>query len=216
MNGFAGALIVAALLSSCFAAEADELKIAEFSSGSLSGWEIKPYQGKTDYSFTIDNGRKVLKAVSSKAASGYVKKIKVDPKRYPTLRWSWKVDHSLEKENVDKKEGDDFAARVYVVFPRSFFWRMRAINYVWSSKMPQGSHAPSPYTDNSIILAVESGNAKAGTWVMEERNIYEDYKNMFGEEPPKAGAIAIMTDTDDTGDRVTAWYGDIFLRENPL
>jgi hypothetical protein len=60
---------------------------------------------------------------------------------------------------------------------------------------------------------VESGDEKAGTWVSEERNIREDYRRFFGEEPPRVGAVAVMTDTDDTGDEVTAWYGDITISE---
>jgi len=59
---------------------------------------------------------------------------------------------------------------------------------------------------------VESGNEKAGTWVSEERNIFEDYRKMFGEEPPALGGVAIMTDTDDTQDEATAYYGDISLQ----
>ncbi len=88
---------------------------------------------------------------------------------------------------------------------------MRAINYVWANKLPQGASAPSPYTSNAMIVAVDSGDGKAGQWVSEERNIVEDYRKLFGEDPPKLGAVAIMTDTDDTRDEVTAYYGDIFL-----
>lgn len=98
-----------------------------------------------------------------------------------------------------------------MVFPRTFFWRMRAINYVWANKMPKGSEAPSPYTANSIIIALESGDDKAGVTLQEERNIYEDYKRIFKEEPPLLGGVAIMTDTDDTQDEATAWFGDITL-----
>jgi hypothetical protein len=64
-----------------------------------------------------------------------------------------------------------------------------------------------------MVVAVESGPGKVGTWVAEQRNIYEDYKRAFGEEPPRIGAVAVMTDTDDTGDDVTAWYGDITLSD---
>ena len=114
-----------------------------------------------------------------------------------------------------KAEGvvDDFAARVYVVFPSALFWRTRAINYVWASKLPKNMAAPSPFTGNAVILAVESGEERAGRWVSEERNFYEDYKRLFGEEPTRIGAVAIMTDTDDTKDEVTAWYGDISLED---
>lgn len=192
---------------------ATELPVGTFSKGDLNGWNDKGFKGKTRYTLVTDDDRTVLRAESNHAASGLLKKISVDVKKVPIIRWSWKVSHSLKKEDVTVKKGDDFAARVYVVFPRTFFWRTRAINYVWANKMAKGSWAPSPYTDNAMIVAVESGDAKAGNWVTEERNIYEDYKKVFGEEPPRMGAVAIMSDTDDTGDEVTAWYGDITLSD---
>lgn len=190
---------------------ASELAVGKFSAGDLTGWTDEAYKGKTVYELVTENDKKVLKAHSDKSASGLLRKIKVNPKEYPILRWAWKVEHSLKKEDVRRKSGDDFAARVYVVFPGTFIWNTRAINYVWANKMPLGSAAPSPYTGHAIIVAVESGDEKAGQWVSEERNIYEDYRKMFGKEPPRIGALAIMTDTDDTRDEVTAWYGDIFL-----
>jgi hypothetical protein len=187
---------------------AAEVPLARFTQSDLSGWSDKAFKGKTDYSFA-DGG---LKAHSAKGASGKIKKISIDTRSYPRLSWSWRIDHTLRHEDVTRKSGDDFAARVYVIFPRTFFWRMRAINYVWSAKMPKGSHAPSPHTGNAVSVAVESGDAKAGNWVFEERNVYEDYKRIFGEEPPLLGGIAVMTDTDDTKEETTAWYGDITLR----
>lgn len=184
-----------------------EIPLARFSHSDLSGWSDKAFKGKTDYSFADG----ALKAHSSKGASGKIKKISIDTHNYPKLTWSWRIDHTLRHEDATRKSGDDFAARVYVIFPRTFFWRMRAINYVWSGKMPVGSHTPSPHTANAVSIAVESGDAKAGTWVFEERNVYEDYKKIFGEDPPLMGGIAVMTDTDDTKEEITAWYGDITL-----
>jgi hypothetical protein len=189
------------------AARPTEIPVARFSHGDLTGWYDKVYSGKTVY--TLDNG--ALKAHAVKSGSGKIKEISVDPKKYPKLSWSWKVAHTLKREDIKKKSGNDFAARVYVIFPRTFFWRMRAINYVWAAKMPKGSEAPSPHAANSAIVAVESGDELAGKWVSEERNVYEDYKRIFGEEPPQIGGVAIMTDTDDTQDEVSAWYGDITL-----
>ncbi|HJV34349.1 DUF3047 domain-containing protein [Geomonas sp.] len=200
-------LLLAAALLTTTAGSPQELQIGRFSASDLSGWTDKGYKGSVSY--TLEDG--ALKAHSVKAASGKIKELSVDVHKYPIITWNWKVDHTLKGEDIKKKSGDDFAARVYVIFPRTFFWRMRAINYVWASKMPQGSEAPSPYTKNSMIIAVESGDEKAGKWVSEQRNIYEDYKRIFGEEPPLMGGVAIMTDTDDTKDEVTAWYGDITL-----
>ena len=202
-------LLIAALVLATGAAAppVTDIPIARFSASDLSGWSDKVIKGKTSY--TLEDG--ALKAHSLKSASGKIKKVSIDTRKYPKITWNWRIDHVLKRENIKLKSGDDFAARVYVVFPRTFFWRMRAINYVWAAKMPKGSEAPSPYTANSVIVAVESGEELAGKWVSEERNIYEDYKRIFGEEPPLLGGVVIMTDTDDTQDEATAWYGDITL-----
>jgi Protein of unknown function (DUF3047) len=204
-------ILLALFTTTGLVVSAAELPVGRFSSGDLVGWEPKVFKGETAYALIRENGRTVLKAHSRHAASGLVRKLEIDPREYPRLRWSWKVEHTLHREDATKKSGDDFAARVYVVFPRTFFWQTRAINYVWSARMAKNSHVPNPYTANSVTVAVESGDDKAGQWLAEERNIYEDYRNFFGEEPPKLGAVAVMTDTDNTGDEVTAWYGDIFL-----
>jgi hypothetical protein len=193
---------------------ADEIQVGKFSIGELTGWKDEISKGKTDYSLIKEEGKTVLKAHSVNAASGLIKKVKLDMKAYPILAWSWKVDHTLKKEDATRKSGDDFAARIYVVLPRTFFWQTRAINYVWAAKLPKGNSVPSPYTAKAMIIAVESGDEKAGQWVSEERNYYNDYRKLFDEEPPKLGAVAIMTDTDDTRDEATAYFGDIFF-ESP-
>ena len=200
-------LLALALLAAVPASPLPDIPVGRFSAGDLSGWKDQVFKGKTSY--TLEDG--VLKAHSVKAASGLIKKLSIDTRKYPKLSWSWRIDHTLKREDIKSKKGDDFAARVYVVFPRTFFWRMRAINYVWANKMAKGSEAPSPYTANSIIIALETGDDKAGVVLQEERNIYEDYKRVFKEEPPLLGGVAIMTDTDDTQDEATAWYGDITL-----
>jgi len=206
------AICLVILLFASMPCLADEIQVGKFSNGELTGWKDEIFKGKTDYSLIKEEGKSVLKAHSVKAASGLIRKLKLDTKAYPILAWSWKVEHTLKNEDATHKSGDDFAARVYVVFPRTFFWQTRAINYVWAAKLPKGSSVPSPYTSNAIIVAVESGDEKAGAWTNEERNIREDYRKLFGEDPPKLGAVAIMTDTDDTRDEVTAYYGDIFLQ----
>ncbi len=202
---------LAMLLATAGYCTASELQLGTFSAGDLAGWKDEIFKGKTVYTLVKEEGRNVLKAHSERAASGLIMKVKLDPRAYPILRWSWKVEHTLKKEDVTRKSGDDFAARIYVAFPRTFFWQTRAISYVWAAHMPKGSSAPNPYTSKAVIVAVESGDEKAGQWVTEERNYYEDYRKIFGEEPPKLGAVAIMTDTDDTRDEATAYYGDIFL-----
>lgn len=63
------------------------------------------------------------------------------------------------------------------------------------------------------MIVVESGADGLNQWISEERNLYEDYKKAFGEEPPMISGVAIMTDTDNTGESAMAYYGDIVFKK---
>jgi hypothetical protein len=192
-------------------AGANEIAVSRFAVEGLKGWEAKSFKGNTDYRIVQEDGRVALKAHAKGAASGISKTLSFDPRTHRYLRWSWKVADTIAAGNERTKQGDDYAARVYVVFPGRFFWQMRAINYIWANKLPKGEYVPNAFTANAMLLAVQSGPALAGQWVSEQRDILADYRRMFGEDPPVAGAVAIMTDTDNTGAEATAWYGEITL-----
>jgi hypothetical protein len=188
---------------------AAEILLDDYKKGLSPKWEEKSFKGKTEYEVTQEDNQLCIKATSSASASALYYKIKYDTKDYPVLTWRWKVNHVLSKGDALHKEGDDYAARVYVVFPSLAFWRTKALNYIWANKLPKGQAVPNPFSANAIMVAVESGPERTGHWLEERRNIVEDYRRYFGEDPPKAGAIAIMTDTDNTGENATAWYGPI-------
>jgi len=190
---------------------ASEIQVSHFSTEGLAGWEPKIFKGRTEYLLQKENGRTVVKAVSHAAASGMVRKIHFEPSKYRYLRWSWKIAHTIKGGDEKAKAGDDYAARLYVIFPGRFFWQMKAINYIWANTLPTGEYVPNPFASDAKMLAVESGNGKAGQWVSEERDLLADYRLMFGTDPPAADAIAIMTDTDNTGGNAEAWYGEISL-----
>ena len=190
---------------------AKDLAVGSFEHGGLNGWNPKIFKGETDYRLMKENGKVVVQATSHAAASGLIKKIEFNPAEYRFLRWSWKIDHTIKGGDEKIKAGDDYAARLYIVFPSFFFWQTRAINYIWANKLPKGESIPNAYTSQTMMVAVESGSALAGRWLSEERDILADYRTLFGEDPKKAGAIAIMTDTDNTGGSAVAWYGDIIL-----
>lgn len=64
------------------------------------------------------------------------------------------------------------------------------------------------------MIAVRSGDAEAGEWRTERRNIVEDYRRAFGKNPPAVMGIAMMTDTDNTGASAEAWYRQIILKSD--
>jgi hypothetical protein len=195
---------------------AGPLLIDDFAAGISAKWEKKVFQGETAYEPVLEEGRPAVKAESRASASALIYRITLDPKTYPGLSWSWKIGRTIGKGDERTKGGDDYAARVYVVFPSALFWRTRAVNYIWANRLPRGAFLPNAYTGNAVMVAVESGDGNAGRWIDEERNLVEDYRRAFGEDPPKVGAVAIMTDTDNTGEQAVAWYGAIrFLPPGP-
>lgn len=175
----------------------------------LSAWKEKRFHGQTSYSLEQDEGRTVLRAKSSGKASGLYHKVSVKSDELPVLKWSWKIANTLSAENPYRKDGDDFVARVYVVFPGRFFWQTKALVYVWSDKLPVGTTVSNAFTRNAALIAVESGNRFAGTWRHESRHYVEDFRAAFNSLPPDPVAVAVMTDGDNTGSEATAWYGDI-------
>ena len=60
-------------------------------------------------------------------------------------------------------------------------------------------------------IVVEGGRARLGQWLAYERDVVADYRAAFGEDPPPISGVAIMTDADNTGDRASAWFGDVSL-----
>jgi hypothetical protein len=189
----------------------------------------------TRYSLVTESGITVLKAESSKSASGLIRRFddrKVNLRETPILRWRWKVANLIKGADISTREGDDYPARIYVTFrydPERAGTGMRmqygvakalygeypphaSINYVWDGKAVVGTVVPNAYTARAMMFVVESGARRVGEWVEVERNVYEDYRRAFKEEPPPVSGIAIMTDTDQTGEAATAFYGDIELR----
>jgi len=188
---------------------AAEMIIDEYKGGLSPKWEEKSFDGKTEYEVIREGSETCLKATSNASASALYYKIKYDAKEYPVLKWRWKVNGIISKGNALQKKGDDYAVRVYVVFPSPAFWRTKTLIYIWANRLPRGKAVPNPYAQNAVMIAVESGPERTGQWVEERRNVLSDYRKHFGQDPPKVGAVAIMTDTDNTGEKAVAWYGPI-------
>ncbi len=200
------------------------------------GWKpltFKKVAKSTVYELVTDGSAVVVKATSDAGASGLTKEVKIDPSIFPVVHWRWKVENLLTRSDVTRKSGDDYPARLYITFEydpekvslgrklkyqagRALFGDIpiAALNYIWDAKTPVGTVVDNAYTDFAKMIVVETGATKVGMWVEESRNVYRDYKEAFGEDPPMINGIAIMTDTDNTKERAIAYYGDIrFARE---
>ena len=216
------------------------LEVGRFSAetpgeGSPSDWQpltFKKIERHTRYRLVRLDGDVVVEAVSNAGASGLTREIRIDPKEFPIVEWRWRVSNLLARGDPTRKDGDDYPARLYITFaydPGRLRFLDQAkyqaakllygayppyagITYIWEGRVPKETILPNAYTDRVRMVVVESGPGRLQQWVRVERNIVEDYRKAFGEEPPMISGVAIMTDTDNTGESATAHYGDIRFR----
>jgi len=183
--------------------------------GLPKGWELKQWFGNTRKIETVnENGITALHLVSEKNSFGVYREKALNPKKTPLLTWQWKVTRLPEGGDVRDKKKDDQAAQVYVMFPR--FPKMvntRLVGYIWETSAPKLAKITSQKSSNTRYIVLQSGPENLGKWITETRNVYEDYKTLFGEEPPEIGGITIMIDSDDTNSSAESYFTGIRLEK---
>jgi len=179
-------------------------------------WQ-KQRWGSPAYDFTIveDGGRKVLRLRSAGDSSNISKEIKgkVNLKEMPVLEWTWKVVALPKGGDSRKKETDDQAAQLYVTWPRfPEAVRSRIIGYIWDTTAPAGAVIKSQKTGTVTYVVVRSGPAELGRWLSERRNVREDFKRIYGEEPDDPSVVTFGIDSDDVRGSAESYMGPILFR----
>ncbi len=186
----------------------------------VKGWQMVSYFAvpPTQYSRT---GRGIIKAESLGSRSSLFKEVGEKEKNAPILSWGWKISNVVRSAIETKKDRFDAAARVMVVFGKERGFGIFGmgeppglkIEYIWASGLNKGQIFDHPGEKNCKVFVLESGESKAGQWVYERRNIHKDFKTAFEKEPAEVSAIGIETDTDQSNEKVTAYYSEPILRK---
>ena len=192
-------------------------------------WSLSRFKAPSRYRLVPDeSGAIVVKANARATASGLIHYLDVDPRVSPVLTWRWKAMDLTPS----RTSADDSPVRVVVSFSgdldklpfsdRMFYDNFRlftgqqlpyaALMYIWGSRTPKENITPNRYTSRIKILVVENGREKLGTWQVISRNVLEDFKRAFGEEPGKVISVGILTETDNTEREMEAYYGNIQFR----
>lgn len=134
----------------------------------------------------------------------------------PILSWKWRGFELPKGANEDNDDRNDTIASIYVVFDMGRVALVKkvpkSIRYTWSSTLEEGTEL-SKFYGNQKIVVMESGPGQMGEWITFERNIVEDYKRLFGDDPPKNPiAILILSDGDSTQSHAKADYDHIMLK----
>ena len=221
--GLMTVVILLALISSAVAAKrssvVDTFSGKVDSKGLPQGWELRENSGKADFKVDSEKGNHFIRLHSEDTSWTLYKSVDIDVREYPILTWRWKVTRLPKGGDVRRKETDDQAGQLYVQFPR-FPEQVRSqiIGYIWDSTAPQGAILKSP-SDNpppTKIVVLQSGEGKVGQWVTERRNVYQDYRDLFGEEiPPRAKRISLWINTQRTKTEAECLYDDIVFHRAP-
>lgn len=177
----------------------------------------EPYRSEYKYRIVEEKGNKFLRFEGIEAKHlnfPLLDKDGLNIHETPILKWDWRIHKIPEGGDEDSNHMNDVAASIYVVFDTSkiFFQTVPvSIRYTWSSIHPEGS-VFSKLRGRQRIIVVGTGDENIGKWQTFERNIVEDYRNLFGKNPPgKPIALLILSASDDTRIHIKADYNNIEL-----
>lgn len=195
-------------------------------------WQIirlEPHVPATKYRQLHWDGVNAIEANADSSMALLARLVDVDLNETPMLCWLWRIDGVVKSADMKKRQGDDYAARVYLAFSlpnetltltdkaalaiaRGIFGSHvpdGAINYVWDNAHPIGTRMPNAYTSRAQMVVLESGNSQAGKWVAERVNVLDDLRRIFGTPHGKLKLLAIASDTDNTKEKARAGFGEI-------
>ena len=176
-------------------------------------WQHVPLRGETSYRATSLDRRSVIEAQGRNSASVLLRWTDLDPNTCPILEWSWRVEQVQAGADLTRRDGDDVAAAILVLFgDPGPLWSPVAVptlRYVWAGDaIAIGSVVDNPYLPDVVkSVVVRSGERATGQWLIERRSLIDDFRQAFGREPEdQITAIGLFTDNDQTGEAARAFY----------
>lgn len=200
-------------------------------------WIINRNKAPTRYDLVLDPLARqvVLHAVADRSASGLKQRLDVDSQQRPWVSWRWRVTQLIEAADNTDRDAEDSPVRLMLFFDGDRatlpgadlvkFELARLVSgqeppfatlmYIWENRQPPGTVIGSSHSGRIRMIVAGSGVDRLGQWKQFERNYVDDYRRAYGEAPGRLIGIGILTDTDNTGGRIEAFYGDIRLSPAP-
>jgi hypothetical protein len=200
-------------------------------------WQHQTFPGKRKnrYSPVWREGRPAMAVQSDGAISAMRKVVHTPAGEVQAIRFSWKVAGLMAQADLLDAARSDSPVRIVLAFDgdRSRLSARDAmlselarsltgeempyatLMYVWSNQLPAGTVVNSRRTERIRKMVIESGPGGLNRWLDYERDVRADFEKAFGEPPGRLMAVGIMTDSDNTGGSVRAWYGPVQLQRAP-
>lgn len=180
------------------------------------------------------DGKSVLRIKADAAAGGLLHPLALPGNQPWQLSWQWRTEQRLDKARFATREGDDYAARVYVLldYPLdslSFVTRQKlrlartffdpdlpaaTLSYVWDNREAPGTHARSAYTETVEMHVLRGPEAALGEWLSESRDLRADATAAFGSAPRKILGVVFAADSDNTGESAESYFAAPHLQRD--
>lgn len=212
-----GCLLVLGLLSARCGFADERNSVGDFSlgldgRGMPKGWQLKEKLGQAQFAVQKVDGLDALLLRSTNTSFSFQREVRADLNEYPLLSWKWKVTKLPEGGDFRSRRTDDQAAQLFVAFDRSKF-----IVYIWDTTAPKDlvANAFAPPFMSIKVIVLRSGQGETGKWVTETRNVYEDYKRLFGqpEKPPVVSGMRIQINTQHTRSSAESYFADLTFKK---
>lgn len=155
-------------------------------------------------------GGHVLRMTAERASGALLVPVTgVDLNRTPILRWRWRVIEWPAGADGRRADRDDQAIGIYIGAEGVF--RRPSLAYRWETETPVGTTGVVSYAGGIVrVHWMALRNRDSGTdFVVEERNVAEDWRAMVGGPPPRTFAISISCNSQYTRSRAVAeldWF----------
>jgi len=185
--------------------------------GIPQGWTLEKDPGpQSKISLGQDGEIPFVRLLSVNDGFGIKKEMSFDIRKYPYLTWRWKATRLPKGGDIRKRETDDQSGQLYVLFPKfPAMVNTRSMGYIWDTLAPAGTAGTSTAYGRMKYVVLQSGTEKLDRWIWETRNVYEDYKKSFQEEPPPGGGILLYINTQHTQSSGEIYYAHIFFSAQP-
>lgn len=200
-------------------------------------WRDFKLPGKplTQYRWVTKDGRVACEAQAESSASMWRRAVLLAPAQLGEVSFAWWVDRLVPGADLSAQGRGDAPARMIFAFDgdrqklsmrnQMVFELAEALGgepmpyatlmYVWANDQPIESVIIHPHTDRIRKIVVEQGGAHVRQWRDYRRNLAEDFRRAFGEEPGNLVAVGFMTDADNMATSAHTWYADLAVQGLP-
>jgi hypothetical protein len=152
-----------------------------------------------------------------------------------TISWRWRLDQAVANADLRKKEGDDAALKVCVMFDlpldqvpfgeRTVLRLARSLSsellpaatvcYISDRSLPTSTVLPNIYSRRVRSIITDGQGSPLAQWRAHERRVGDDFLKLFGDESkvvPNVVAVVVGADTDNTGGSSLAYLADLVFK----